>query len=225
MQKGKKYKNHSIILIVILLISFLINIFVYIDNIEYKHRAGVNSYKNIESIKVKNDKTLEIVNKAVEVNKISNEELLTLYTNYSDISDCVIELWDDYKFYSENDSNSLFKKKIDTSSIIENEVYSRIESYLSNTLINIMNTEKNELFLKEKDLRDFIVMKDLSTKMNDIFLEFNETTLNGIDGKEKEKVVVKKKYWIDVLNKINRTSSEYIDYDFTRDVSVSKVIY
>ncbi|MBP1889200.1 hypothetical protein J2Z53_000781 [Clostridium moniliforme] len=219
MNKGLKKRNHSILIIMILLISFLLNIILCINNSSYKHRVGVNSYRNIESIKVKNDKILEIINKSLEVNKISNEELLTLYTNYKDISDCIIELWDDYSFYKESSISKLSKKKIDTTSILENEIYSRIYNYLEKSLINIMNTEKDELVFKGKVKNDFNVMKNISLNMNKIFKDFNEVKLANVEGKEKESVVVKNKYWIDILNKINSVNKEYTDYDFTKKVN------
>lgn len=219
MNKGLKKRNHSILIIMILLISFLLNIILCINNSSYKHRVGVNSYRNIESIKVKNDKILEIINKSLEVNKISNEELLTLYTNYKDISDCIIELWDDYSFYKESSISKLSKKKIDTTSILENEIYSRIYNYLEKSLINIMNTENNELVLRGKVKTDFNVMKNISLNMNKIFKDFNEVKLANVEGKEKESVVVKNKYWIDILNKINSVNKEYTDYDFTKKVN------
>ena len=219
MNKGLKKRNHSILIIMILLISFLLNIILCINNSSYKHRVGVNSYRNIESIKVKNDKILEIINKSLEVNKISNEELLTLYTNYKDISDCIIELWDDYSFYKESSISKLSKKKIDTTSILENEIYSRIYNYLEKSLINIMNTENNELVLRGKVKTDFNVMKNISSNMNKIFKDFNEVKLANVEGKEKESVVVKNKYWIDILNKINSVNKEYTDYDFTKKVN------
>ena len=219
MNKGLKKRNHSILIIMILLISFLLNIILCINNSSYKHRVGVNSYRNIESIKVKNDKILEIINKSLEVNKISNEELLTLYTNYKDISDCIIEFWDDYSFYKESSISKLSKKKIDTTSILENEIYSRIYNYLEKSLINIMNTEKDELVFKGKVKNDFNVMKNISLNMNKIFKDFNEVKLANVEGKEKESVVVKNKYWIDILNKINSVNKEYTDYDFTKKVN------
>lgn len=219
MNNGLKKRNHSILIIMILLISFLLNIILCINNSSYKHRVGVNSYRNIESIKVKNDKILEIINKSLEVNKISNEELLTLYINYKDISDCIIELWDDYSFYKESSISKLSKKKIDTTSILENEIYSRIYNYLEKSLINIMNTENNELVLRGKVKTDFNVMKNISSNMNKIFKDFNEVKLANVEGKEKESVVVKNKYWIDILNKINSVNKEYTDYDFTKKVN------
>ncbi len=219
MNKGLKKRNHSILIIMILLISFLLNIILCINNSSYKHRVGVNSYRNIESIKVKNDKILEIINKSLEVNKISNDELLTLYTNYKDISDCIIELWDDYSFYKESSISKLSKKKIDTTSILENEIYSRIYNYLEKSLINIMNTENNELVLRGKVKTDFNVMKNISSNMNKIFKDFNKVKLANVEGKEKESVVVKNKYWIDILNKINSVNKEYTDYDFTKKVN------
>lgn len=218
MDKGLKKRNYSILIIIILLISFLLNIVLCINNSAYKHRVGINSYRNIESIKVKNDKILEIINKSLEINKINNEELLTLYTNYRDISDCIIELWDDYSFYKENAISKLSKKKIDISSILENEIYSRVENYLGNSLMNIMNTEKDELVISGEVKKDFKVMKNISLNINKIFKDFNEVILAKVEGKEKEAVVVKKKYWIDILNKINNANKEYTDYDFTKEI-------
>lgn len=224
MHKVKKQNKYLTLLVLIIFVSFIFNIIMYLNNSRYEHRVGVNSYKNIESIKISNDKIYDILNKSIEIKKISNEEVLTLYKNYGDISECLIELWDDYNYYNSNYSNLFFKKKIDTSSILQNEVYSRIENYLENSLNNIMNTETNELSLSGKDLQDFKVMKNLSEKTKNFYKEFNDKNLSGLEGKDKEGKAVKNKYWIDMLNKINQINEAYTDYDFTKDVAITKII-
>ncbi len=224
MHKVKKHNKYLTLLVLIIFVSFIFNIIMYLNNSRYEHRVGVNSYKNIESIKISNDKIYDILNKSIEIKKISNEEVLTLYKNYGDISECLIELWDDYNYYNSNYSNLFFKKKIDTSSILQNEVYSRIENYLENSLNNIMNTETNELSLSGKDLQDFKVMKNLSEKTKNFYKEFNDKNLSGLEGKDKEGKAVKNKYWIDMLNKINQINEAYTDYDFTKDVAITKII-
>lgn len=224
MHKVKKHNKYLTLLVLIIFVSFIFNIIMYLNNSRYEHRVGINSYKNIESIKISNDKIYDILNKSIEIKKISNEEVLTLYKNYGDISECLIELWDDYNYYNSNYSNLFFKKKIDTSSILQNEVYSRIENYLENSLNNIMNTETNELSLSGKDLQDFKVMKNLSEKTKNFYKEFNDKNLSGLQGKDKEGKAVKNKYWIDMLNKINQINEAYTDYDFTKDVAITKII-
>ncbi|WP_024615486.1 hypothetical protein [Clostridium sp. Ade.TY] len=224
MHKLKKHNKYLTLLVLIIFVSFIFNIIMYLNNSRYEHRVGINSYKNIESIKISNDKIYDILNKSIEIKKISNEEVLTLYKNYGDISECLIELWDDYNYYNSNYSNLFFKKKIDTSSILQNEVYSRIENYLENSLNNIMNTEANELSLSGKDLQDFKVMKNLSEKTKNFYKEFNDKKLSGLEGKDKEGKAVKNKYWIDMLNKINQINEAYTDYDFTKDVAITKII-
>lgn len=217
MHKGKQHRNYLMLLIVILFISFIFNILVCINNERYSHRVGVNSCKNIEGIKVSNDKIYDILDKSIEVEEISNKELLTLYKNYGDISEYIIELWDDYNFYKGNDVNKIKEKKIDTSSILQNEVYSRIEVYLENSLGYMMSNENDELNLEGKDMEDFKVMKNLSMDMKKLYNDFNEESLKGLEGAEKEKEVINNKYWIDMLNKLNQISEKYTDYDFTKD--------
>lgn len=218
-------KRYFFILVTILLISLILNIVLYMHNKDYTYRVGKNSYTNIENIKVKSDKNLDIINKALEVSKISNEELLVLYGNYSNISDSLIELWDDYAFYNNRGEVKLKRQKIDTTSILENEVYSRISAYIENTLVEIMSTDKEELILRGKDLKDFKAMKDLGTNLDDTFKRIvKEKGLEYLDGKEREDKVVKNKYWIDFLKDINNISSHYIDYDFTKEISSSRTI-
>ncbi|MDO5039358.1 hypothetical protein [Clostridium sp.] len=224
MHKLKKHNKYLTLLVLIVFVSFVFNIIMYLNNSRYEHRVGMNSYKNIVSIKVSNDKIYNILNKATEIKKISNEEVLLLYKNYGALSECLIELWDDYNYYSSNYSGVFSKKKIDTSSILQNEVYSRIENYLENSLSNIMNTEENELKLSGKELQDFQVMKSLSEKTKMFYHEFNDKNLSGLDGKEKEEKAVKDKCWIDMLNKINQINENYTDYDFTKEVVKTKII-
>ncbi|MGL4571667.1 MAG: hypothetical protein ACRCVJ_11460 [Clostridium sp.] len=218
MHKVSKQKSYSIGVIVILLISLSVNVLICLKNKQYSHRIGVNSYKNIEIIKLKNDKNLEIINKSIESYKISNEELLTLYTNYSDMADSVVELWDDYSFYKESDKDIFKNKKIDTSTALDNDIYTRIENYLGNTLMNIMSTDSDDLKIDGKDLEDFKVMESLASNMSKIFKALDDKALSDVENSDKEKAVVNNKYWVDVLREINKVSGKYIDYDFTKDV-------
>lgn len=225
MQNGFKKKKYFIAIVIILLISLSINIMLCLKNKQYSHRIGANSYKNIETIKIKNEKNIEIIDKTIDTLKISNGELLNLYTNYSDMSDCIIKLWDDYNFYNETDRGIFINKKIDTSKVIENDIYSRIENYLGNTLINIMSTDSDDLVVKGKDLEDFEVMKSLAINMSKIFSSIDESKLGNVNNSDKEKKVIDNKYWIDILREIDKTSSKYIDYDFIKEVKVTKAIY
>lgn len=223
MQNGFKNKKYFISVVIILLISLSVNIILCLKNKQYSHRIGVNSYKNIETIKIKNEKNIEIIDKTIDTLKINNGELLNLYTNYSDMADCIIKLWDDYNFYNETDRGIFINKKIDTSKVIENDIYSRIESYLGNTLINIMSTDSDDLVVKGKDLEDFEVMKSLATNMSKIFSSIDEGKLGNVNSSDKEKKVIDNKYWIDILREIDKTSSKYIDYDFIKEIGRAHV--
>ena len=88
-----------------------------------------------------------------------------------------------------------------------------------------MSTDSDDLVVKGKDLEDFEVMKSLAINMSKIFKSVDESKLGNVNSSDKEKKVIDNKYWIDILREIDKTSSKYIDYDFIKEVKVTKAIY
>ena len=74
-----------------------------------------------------------------------------------------------------------------------------------------MKNEENKLTLTSIDLECFQAMENMSIRIYEYFNEFNEDKLQGYSGEAREKKVVKKHYWIDMLNGIYDISNDYVN--------------
>ena len=59
-----------------------------------------------------------------------------------------------------------------------------------------------------------LVLYNMAEKINNYFNTFNEDILKGSTGVEKEKKVIKKHYWIDILEGIYGISDDYVDVEW-----------
>ncbi|SFD15697.1 hypothetical protein [Clostridium uliginosum] len=208
MIKKIKLKDYIIILSILLVISFIVNIYIGINMINYKYRIGRESYLKIEDIKQRNESNMDVLNMSIEQGNIKNEDLLKLYKNYDVITSDVMALWEQYAAYKQN-SLSLFSKKIDTKKVIENDIHGKIKEYMSVTLNEAMKNKETKLVLSDDYLNHFSTMQELSEKIYNYFEKFNSQTLPNIVGEEREKEVVKNHYWIDMLEGIYDISGDY----------------
>lgn len=208
----KKLKKSEIIigLLCILACSVVVNIYSICKIESYKYRIGQQSYVKIEDIRQRNESNMELLKKSIDSKSIKNEEILKLYKNYDVMSSDIIDLWQQYGEYKEN-SITLFSKNIDTGKVIQNDIHGNIKEYMLSTLNKEMTNEKNKLILENEDLKCFEAMEDLSKKIYNYFNEFNLEKLNGCQGEEKEKKIVRHNYWIDMLNGIYDISDDYTD--------------
>lgn len=207
-------KSNSIIIITgILLISLLLNVYQFIDNTKYKNELAMTSYKNIEEIRTRNEFVLDLLDKCIVAGKVTNEDLLSLYKNYTKIVTAEVELWNHYLNQKGDLKNLVEERRIDESNINNSEVYWNIEEVIFSCLTRDDKVE-SELKLKDKLLEDFYIMKNISKEMDDFFVTFNSKYLESKEGEEKSVEVIKKKYWVDILNGIHKINEKYIDYQF-----------
>ncbi|OOM72056.1 hypothetical protein CLPUN_48230 [Clostridium puniceum] len=206
----KKLKNIDYMMIIsgILIVSIIINIYSIMKLNYYEYKIEQQSYTNIEDIKLRNEKNMDILSKSIEVGAIKNEELLKLYKNYDAISTEIMELWQQYGQYIEN-SKFVFSKNIKTNKVMENDIHGKIKEYMVSTLNREMKNERSKLKLEGEDLQSFKYMYEISSKIYEYFNKFNEETLKGITGEEKEKRVIKEHYWVDMLQGIYDISNDY----------------
>lgn len=215
MIKNKTMTDYMFFISILLVISFVGNILLVLSNMKYKYKVSKLSYENIENIRVRNEKNLSILNEAIEVESLSNENLLLLYKNYNNISDSMINLWNEYSFYREN--QYIFnKKKINNHNTgIYNEVNGIITEYLASLLNKEMENHFQALQLKGEVLEKIVNMRELSGRLNEFYNDFYENKIDNLVGKEKEKKIINKGYWIDMLENINAISEEYLEFDFS----------
>lgn len=213
MKINLKSKDYITMLTVLLLISIIINIYSAIKIYDYKYSFGQESYVEIEEIRQRNESIMDILNTSIDSGSIRNEEILKLYKNYDVIACDIIKLWQQYADYTQH-SLWIFAKNIEADKVIQNDIHSKIKEYMLSTLIKEMKNEQNKLILKDRDLECFKAMKDMSVRIYEYFNEFNNDKLNGCSGEVKEKKVVKKHYWIDMLNGVYNISNDYIDVEW-----------
>lgn len=215
MKSFKISRNTSIlIMIFVLFVSLLINVYTSIMNSRYKILIGKETYKSIEEIRNRNESSLATLDQCIKAKSVSNEELLSLYKNYSSISKEFTNLWVNYKEYGKEDIISI-NRKSKISNEVPTEVYSRVESLLFEQLNYEMKTNKEKVILEGEVLDNFTAMNNMTNEINNFFKEFNENKLKNTDIDKREIIYIKNSYWIDVLKGMNSIIDSYSNYEFT----------
>lgn len=208
--------DYMLFVVLVLLVSFLVNVYISIDNYKFRYRVGRESYTNIEKIKSTNKTNNEILNNAIKAGCLDNMELLKLYKNYGELSDSMVSLWDEYSFYEENISILDFgKKKIDKNNVVFNDIYGTIEEYFRSLMDEEMKTQSYKVELTGKTLENFNSILIISNNIDSYYNEFYDKNLSSIDIEDREKAIIKKYYWIEILEDINEINQKYINSDFT----------
>lgn len=211
----KKIKNvdYTMLLSVLLIISVIINAYTIFKLDNYKYKIGQQSYVKIEDFKQRNESNMDILSKGIEERSIKNQDLLKLYKNYDAMSSDIIELWQQYGAYKQN-AVPLFSKNIKTNKVVENDIQAKMKDYMLSILNKEMENKKNGLQLEDENLKHFEYMYKISSRIYEYFNKFNEETLKGVRGEEKEKIIIKDYYWIDMLDGIYDISNDYADFQW-----------
>ena len=98
------------IIVLILMISFTVNIYQSILSKKYCYELGKQNYSKIEEIRFRNESILSILDSCVTAESVNNGDLLTLYKNYSKISEAELNLWNNY-LDDDNKTLRRFKNK------------------------------------------------------------------------------------------------------------------
>lgn len=210
------------IISVVLIVSVIVNIYSIMKLNDYKYKVYQQAYLNIEDFKQRNEKNMDILSKSIEAGNIKNEELLKLYKNYDAMSSEIMELWQQYGEYTQN-SKFIFSKNIKSNKIVENDIHGKIKEYLLSTLNREMKNERSKLQLVGEDLQSFKYMYEISSRIYENFNKFNEEKLKGIKGEEKEKLVIKEHYWVDMLQNIYDISNDYINVQWKIEAPADEI--
>jgi len=202
--------DYIMLIAVLLIVSVIVNIYALFKLNDYKYKIGQQSYIKIEDVKQRNESNMDILSKSIENGSIKNEELLKLYRNYDVISSDIMDLWQQYGAYTQN-SLLIFSKKIETNKIMENDIHGKIKEYMLSVLNREMKNEKIKLQLENEDMQSFKDMYEISSRIYAYLNKFNEETLKGTTGEDKEKKVIKEHYWIDMLEGIYDISDDYVN--------------
>lgn len=207
--------NCFIIIVIILIISFAINIYQFIFNKKYCYELGKQNYSKIEEIRFRNESILSILNSCVTAESVNNVDLLTLYKNYSKISESELSLWNSYLTENNKILNN-FKNKsknIVVNTKTKNELYSEIEELIYSYIQNDMTEKIDVIELKGKVADDFNTLKSMALNLNNYFNSFYEENCNVSEYK-KEKIMISENYWIDILQGIQEVNNKYVEYSF-----------
>ena len=208
-----KYKRYFLLTVAILFISLILNIVTSMDNMKYKYKVGTESYNNIENIRGRNESNIVLLNSAIEVGTISDMDAVKLYDNYKTISDSFINLWSEYSFYEEDKKGFSFKK-IDTNKALLNDVNDKLQEYLKEIIYSEIKNKANKIDIKAVALDQFKEMKNLAMEIDAYYKEFYNTKLNGAIDEDKKDKIIKKYYWIDMLEGMNGINEGYINMDY-----------
>ncbi|MCI9304621.1 hypothetical protein [Clostridium sp.] len=207
--------NCFIVIILILMISLILNIYQNISNKKYFYELGKQNFSNIEEIRSRNESILSILDSCIVAGSVNNVDLLTLYKNYTKISEAELNLWNNY-IADDNILRKLKNKSKDKVLDIKpkNEIYSEIEELLYSHIQNDMTEKIDVIELKGKVLEDFKVLRSLSSDLNNYFNNFYKENCSVSESK-KEKLIINKEYWIDMLKGIEEINNKYVEYSFT----------
>lgn len=214
-RKKRDIKDYMVLVVIVLFISLIVNVFTSLQNYSSNYKVGRDSYREIENIRAVNENNINILETAIDIGSISNMDLLKLYRNFSDISDSNMNLWSDYIFYEDDSSIFRMKKQIEKNGDIFVDVNTKIEEYLLSILDREMQTKSYKLELDGVILDNFTLMKKLSNDISNYYTSFYENnSLSKIEGEDRIKRVIKKHYWIDILEGINEINYKYINENF-----------
>lgn len=207
--------NCFIVIILILMISLILNIYQNISNKKYFYELGKQNFSNIEEIRSRNESILSILDSCIVAGSVNNVDLLTLYKNYTKISESELNLWNNYIA----DDNILRKFKNKSKDKVldikpKNEIYSEIEELLYSHIQNDMTEKIDGIELKGKVSDDFKILRSLSYDLNNYFNNFYKENCSVSESK-KEKLIINKEYWIDMLKGIEEINNKYVEYSFT----------
>ena len=184
--------NCFIVIILILMISLILNIYQNISNKKYFYELGKQNFSNIEEIRSRNESILSILDSCIVAGSVNNVDLLTLYKNYTKISEAELNLWNNYIA----DDNILRKFKNKSKDKVldikpKNEIYSEIEELLYSHIQNDMTEKIDVIELKGKVLEDFKILRSLSYDLNNYFNNFYKENCSVSESK-KEKLIINK---------------------------------
>lgn len=211
--KIDKKGSYILIISTILLISLSLNVYQALKNSNYKIEIGKDVYESVEEIRDRNESILITLDNCLTLKTIDKEEILTLYKNFSLINISELNLWE---HYLNNDNIKKNNKEVDINEAEKNpnEIFSKIEEYVYLTLLNLMDDDSKVINIENEVYKDFLVIQEISKKLNDYFIELNDNELKDLEGEARVKKLVVDECWIDVLKAIDTINDEYKDFIF-----------
>lgn len=213
MRDFKSNKNNNrIIIVVTLFISLVLNVYTSLLNSKYRISLGRETYNSLLDIRTKNESSSNILNTCIKAKSINNQELFTLYKNFSSIDKEFNNLWLKYKNYNEK-KISIGKKTIETY-VNSRDVFKRIENFLYEYMNYQMKNDKEVISLEGNVLDNFSTLESLSRSLNEYFIEFDSKYYKDLDEEKKKLISIKKNHWVEALKDMNIVMEPYFTYEF-----------
>lgn len=205
-------KNCFFIVVIILVISFSLNIYFALDNKRYEKKIGERSNNEICSIKDKNEANLIMLEMVTEKGSISKKDITKLYSNYNEISKNLYVLLEEYNEYK--DDRTIFNKKVvENNGYILDDIYAKGNSFI----LYIMEHNETESVedikvfkLNESDNTNFKMLYNLSVDIKEYFDKLTEKF--PIEGDKFKDEIIKKNLWIDILDDLKKINDKYSSF-------------
>lgn len=214
--KGFKFnkKNSMIIIVVTLIISLFLNVYSSLLNSKYKILLGRETYNSLLDIRTKNESSATLLNKCIKAKSINNQEIFTLYKNFSSIDKEFNNLLLKYKNYN-NDKKISIGKKVFESNENYGDVYKRVENLLYEYMNYQMNNDKEIILLEGNDLNNFLTLESLSRNINQYFMDFDNKYYKNLDEEKKKLLSIRKNHWVEAIKDMSSVMELYLNYEFT----------
>ncbi|WP_160674216.1 hypothetical protein [Clostridium sp. C8-1-8] len=210
-----KIKNSQYIsfIVMILLISFIVNVFLSFDNGGYKERIGKKSSDELEDIVHRNETIKDILTNSIQSKCILKTDLVKMSSQYDQLYLSIWGLMDDYSYYKTS-KKLLVKDDGNIDYDVTNDTVSKIKLYMNKFVESNISLSGDKIELKTNDLLNFQKMNDFSKELDSYFK--NTIKKNSSDGTYdgmKDKLEGKN-YWIDMLNNVFNISNKYSNFEF-----------
>lgn len=212
--KVKIKSSYILFIIFILLISLTVNVYQNIAYKQYKDDFEQKSYDYLEEIRYRNEAILSILDSSINANSISNDELFVLYKNYNGISDTKIDLWEHFLKYKRNPFMRLNSRSNEVRIDNKNQTYWKIGELIYLYLQNDVKENVDNMSLNEKTSKDFLMMRNLASDLNNYYINFYNKYCSGLEGEKRARKVIRESYWVDMLRGIEEVNEKYVDYPF-----------
>jgi hypothetical protein len=210
-----KIKNSQYIsfIVVILVISFIVNVFLSLDNGDYKERIGKKSSDELEDIIHSNETIKDILTNSIQSKCILKTDLVKIASQYDQLYLSVWGLMDDYSYYKTS-KKLLLKDDGNINYDVTNDTVSKIKLYMNKFVESNISLSGDKIELKTNDLLNFQKMNDFSKEIDSYFKDtIKKDSSDGTYDGMKDKLEVKN-YWIDMLNNIFNISNKYSNFEF-----------
>ncbi|GFZ33895.1 hypothetical protein CSC2_44210 [Clostridium zeae] len=208
-----KNSQYVIFIVAILLISLIVNVFLSVDNGNYRERIGKKTSDELETIIHGNETINQILANSIQSKCILKTDLVKLSSQYDQVYQGVWKLMDDYSYYKQS-KRFTFKNDLNINCDVTNDAINKIKLYVNKFIESNANSNGDKIELKNNDLLNFKKMNDFSKELDSYFQttikkNSNDGTYDGM----KDKIEVKN-LWIDILNKIFNISNNYSSFEF-----------